>query len=657
MKLRSQAPAQSVKAPAPTPSLLSELIKTVPWMLESPASVTWRLLNDHTGGFLEFSFNQALSEHFSLIDPSHETWRVSMVESIVRYASRRGYGEFGGGTIYYLCLSFVTLFKWLVSNGIDIRSINQGVADDYAKFIATHGDASLLGSLDDDDEEEEEEEEEEDTETSQAKDSGKKTTSRKRLTATTLLRYLMPLRLLWEARSLLPFSMIENPLPSGGHVLATKYGIAGQPSKLISIELGASLLKVSVDFLIQFGDLIADAYLTPSDERAPLLRKLNQQLQDFGYKLEISNKLPKSPGAIPHIALFEVIETFLPHCFFVLVASFTLARPGEVSTLPENCIGGKEESGYWVARYIEKNYKQTRGFPVHPYIQKAVELFERIFGDRREELRTSLLFPKRPGNLGQKSVRHKTFDSPGLRALIDVAKGHEMLSLVLKDSTETVTPRQLRRFCANLWVHRWGLPVAGLSMAMFHFNVATTSYYLANGDFLAATTRARRKKTLEMLEGIAAGAEGFAGQQTKRLQRLIARLRSSVQTTSPQELYNVVVNHLTRELDVVAKECAWGFCLCPRGETNKRRAACFIEGVYKADADGRPDSTASGAGICCGCRFFCSERSRTPYLEEELTRAERVAASEVTPQAQRDLAKRRVIHIKTVVEDLEEAVA
>ncbi|WP_156392277.1 MULTISPECIES: hypothetical protein [unclassified Roseateles] len=625
-----------------------------PWMHSQIDDAIWIFTRAPDLGRLSFSLHQDLGNGFYLDDPSHSLWRDSMNVALERVGATHGYGIRDGSTMYYHALHFVAYFRWLVQNNFDVQDVTPEVADLYAKHCSKR---LTIGSpepgcpletevrADDIDADE--------SDGDQASNTSHETLANDASASTDrVLKLLNPLIHLWEARDLLPFELGVNPFPNGAHTLAKTYGSTRQNSSpLIPLEVGAAMLRTAIVWLEQLGPLILKAQAAPCKRvKVAIYREIVRAAKIAGINFDIDYKgRERKDDSLPVLQFVTITEKLLPHAFFVVISSLTLARPGEISGLEAGCISGTEESGQWAARYIEKNYRQTRSSPVHPTIARGILLFEELYRARRLRMSSKFLLAKQSKRITGR-VTLKAFDGPTLDLLAALANLPMATDSASNQFRWNFTPRQFRRFAAVLWANRFELPVAALSVAMFHFDFVRTSVYLANADFIEWSTAASRVLTSQIVESVAAGSMEYAGQQSERLKRLTHRLRTSMRAST--EAPEKTAARIFLETGIVAKPNAWGYCFCGSGQNHIRRARCLNEGVGAVDLDGRPNSEASSPGICSGCRFLATHKTRLPYLTDCLEKTIAVATSPSTSSEQRALAAERQKNLAAVVDKL-----
>jgi hypothetical protein len=273
-----------------------------------------------------------------------------------------------------------------------------------------------------------------------------------------------------------------------------------------------------------------------------------------------------------------------------------------------------------------------------------------LFEQRRDKLGTDNLLPKRP--VGK---------TPTTRLIAFTSEGLDRLARIVQvppegDGTTSTawhfTPKQFRALGAAAWVYRFDLPVAALSVFMHHNDWCMTGYYLQDKPTRKWVAEYQRRFSLDMVEKAASGAAGFAGLQSKRLNRLVSRLRVTLQV-SVGDAAKRVARALVDDLNIIVSPNAWGYCFAVPGQRSERRAQCMRRGIGRKTPEGRIDSTASQASICCGCRFFGSSASRLPYMQRELSKTEERAHSGRTPE-ERALERDRAQVLRGVIVDVQQ---
>lgn len=615
--------------------------RAVPWMDVDLYADTWPLRRSRDLAIIRFSFHEELGNRFRLSDPSHADLRATMVETIAAYASHHGFGKDDGDTVYYLARKFLRLFRWLEAQGNLLTAVTAAVARQYAAYLVQaatqqgHPSDMPIAGLD----------------VEPSGQVGLDDEACPRMAAATLQSLLLPLPLMWQFRSRLPLQLAEDPFPDGTGVVARAMGLTNRHGEIPSLESGCHLLHGAIKVLTELGPLVASDF---SEERAArrydpdTFYQVNAKAVSLGLNLVVAGR--RQSGDPPKLmGLHSIVSDVLPHALMVVAGILAFARPGEVMALKEGSISGGEHGGYWLTRRIGKNYKQDRGVPVSVEVVQAVQVMELLLRDRRDLQVTDMLLPKRRIRSGV-GVHLITFTSAGLNRLARiVGVPHEVVDG--KSTAWHFEPKQFRMFGACCWVYRFDLPVTALSVVMFHFDWTTTSYYLREPTIRRWVEKFQRRFSLEFVEKAASGSVGFAGLQSKRLVRLVSRLRMTMHV-STSEVVKRVGRALVDDQNLVVMPNAWGYCFAPSGIRHERRSQCMKEGIGRVGSDGRIDSTASRAGVCCGCRFFGSSKSRVPYLHSELKRTEGRACSPRLNETERGLERQRAILLRNLIDEL-----
>lgn len=623
--------------------------RTVPWMDAHLYSNVWPLLRNRDLAVVRFSFHQELGDGFRLSDPSHAHWRETMVEAIAAYAADCGLAKRDGMAVYSLARKFVRLYKWLQATGTPLSVVDSTVAFEYAKYLVESLEGRTASySRDDCDVDEQDVDDASDSESDEAE-----TSERTLITSESLRALLHPLVILWQFRTRLPTSISDDPFPDGTGAVAKALDLKKGEGELAPLASGCHLLYGAIRMLSGVGPLAAVAYRnrrsSDREARAQNFAALNAKISELGFDLAVVTKKHAGAAQPNHVTLESLVSDVLPHAYMVLVGTMSLARPVEVMGLKSNCISGGEHGGYWQTRRIAKGLRQDRGAPVPAIVVTATALMRELFEHRRGKLGTDHLLPKRP-----------TEQAPSARLIAFTGAGLDRLARIVRvppegdGTTSTVwhfTPKQFRGLGAAAWVYRFDLPVAALSVFMFHNDWGITGYYLQDKPIRKWCAEYQRRFSLDMVEKAASGAAGFAGLQSKRLSRLVSRLRVTLQV-SVGEAAKRVARALVDDLNIIVSANAWGYCFAPPGQRSERRAQCMRQGIGRKQPDGRIDSTASKASICCGCRFFGSSASRLPYMQRELSKTEERARSGRTPE-ERALERDRAQVLRGVIEDVQ----
>jgi hypothetical protein len=246
--------------------------------------------------------------------------------------------------------------------------------------------------------------------------------------------------------------------------------------------------------------------------RAQSLVDLNAKVAETGFDLVVVGGKHAAPAEPNHVSIESMVSDVLPHAYMVLCGSMTLARPAEVMGLECDCITGGEHGGYWQTRHIAKGLRQDRGAPVPASVVSATKLMLELFEHRRAQSSTSKLLPKRP-----------TTTAPGTRLIAFTSDGLNRLARIVRVPPEGegetkafwhFTPKQFRGLGAACWVYRFDLPVAALSVFMFHNDWCITGYYLQDKPTRKWLAEHQRRFSLDMVEKAASGAAGFVGLQS-----------------------------------------------------------------------------------------------------------------------------------------------
>lgn len=624
--------------------------RTVAWMDGDLNADIW-VLQRRDLSLIRFSFHEEVGNGFRLSDQSHEPLRHTMVEAIAAYASHQGFSKDFGESIYYLARGFLRLFRWLEVNGIPLTAVSSTVAMRYASHLVnTAGEQGRQAEMPEaesvdlnhriefapnDDEENE--------------CGDKPNATAKRLAATSLQAALKPLIILWQFRDRLAMHLPEEPFPDGTGAVAKFFDLDDGHGEIIPLASGCHLLFGAIKLLNELGPLVISA-ASKETHAYPVghFDLLNDEARRLGLNLHVVGR--SSKPCDPHVHNIQTVKSeVMPHALLVVLGVLAVARQGEIKELKINSISGSAEGGHWITRRIGKNYREDRGAPVSPDVVKAVQIIESLLADRRAQLSTNALLPKRPfGN--KQATRLITFTSDGLNRLARIA-GVPMEKTETEQSFWHFTPKQFRTFGACLWVYQFELPVAALSAAMFHFDWTMTSYYLNDPTMRSWVDKFKRRFTLEFVEKAATGGEGFSGLQSKRLTRLVARLRVTMRLTT-EDAVKRVVKAIAEDPNMVVRPNAWGYCFAARGVRQERRAQCMKAGLGRIGPDGFIVSTASSASVCCGCRFFGSSHSRVAYLRAELKRVDARTISPRLNEQAKILEMQRAVLLNKLIGEL-----
>lgn len=630
--------------------------------METPLSATvWKMRKGRDGGRLSLDFDQDLGAGVNLAKPASREMRTVVVETVAAYGSHMGYDMARGAEVYALLRTTFDLLRWLNTEGIHLAAVGPTEAFRYAEHCVAERrprrmerrlfcDASgkhLLAAK-------------EPPVPSDSADEDGADSPTSRISAAHLFTLLKPLALLWRFRSRLPIRLPEDPFPDGLYAVAKRLKLSDGEGPLVPLASGAHLLNGATQWIETLGPLVLAAERARRTSagyrnRAAFddcVEQLNQAAHQLGMDIEVVAKVPDAQLRTERMVPFEtVLCVVIPHAFLVVSSTYTLARPVEVMKLKTDCLDGSETTGYWQERYIAKRVRAPRNAPVPPVVVAGVELLTELYAERRVASQTNRLLPRRLTN-GESNLI--AFSSQGLNQLARiVGVPLEFDAATGRTYRWSFAPGQFRRFAACLWVYRFDLPVAALSLAMFHFNSACTRVYLRSKAFRSWVETDSRRLTLDLIEQVAAGSSEFAGLQSVRFKRYVSFLRTTMQLSSVDKAAKLAATRLTDDAGLVASPNAWGFCLAPRNVARQRHAQCMRQGIGVVGEDGKPDSTASHPGVCCACRYFLTHRQRLPYLRKALARQQSVASHKRTKPKERELASRRVIHIKEVLGNLE----
>jgi len=333
------------------------------------------------------------------------------------------------------------------------------------------------------------------------------------------------------------------------------------------------------------------------------------------------------PKAVPGSADRRETLRMATACWIV-IATFSARRAGEIDDLREGCLRGDATSGWWLHVHIEKTLQRKDWIPVPGLVARAVETLSSISAAARQDSGADRLFQwRRPcGEVVRLDVGRRLDD---FAAAVKVPPH--------RPSGEAARswhwhPHQFRRFFAVLYFYRFeGATIEALSHHLRHFNLEMTRRYVTQDPDVAALWKdVEWGYTGHVARSIAAGERSVSGAAGERLKRVARRLvdvfRRKMRVTSPERVGASLALVMQREGMVLTPK-PWVTCSCPGTRDAAAKAACRLGSPDRAEAVG-PDFARAGPSVCASCPHAITEGARRSVLDAEVTHLEAVAASE-----------------------------
>lgn len=313
---------------------------------------------------------------------------------------------------------------------------------------------------------------------------------------------------------------------------------------------------------------------------------------------------------------------------WIVIASFTARRAGEIEELQNDCLVGDDGGGWWLDVYIEKTLQKKDLIPIPLLVARAVSTLRVISAGARQEMGTDQLFCwlQPSGRVSRFNIR-KNLDDFAAKVNVPLHKPRNGPA-----SAWHWHPHQFRRFFAVLYFYRFeGANIESLSHHLRHFSLEMTRRYVTQDKEVAALwTDVEWGYMGDVARSIVAGersVSGAAGELLKKTARRLTDLFRKKLHIAPIDRVGASLSLIMQRKGLVLTPKPWVTCSCPRTHHAAAEAACQRSRPPGTDISAGPDFAYAGPSVCYSCPHAILESSREPFISAELTHTTLAAGS------------------------------
>jgi hypothetical protein len=436
---------------------------------------------------------------------------------------------------------------------------------------------------------------------------------------------------LWVLRDVIEAPALKfRPFIEGPGKKAEELGITSQRTPVPPPQLALDLMEKSTRLIVNEGAAVVAAYHELNAKRAA------PDWREVGGWRDSANAVRSKVHLLMTAA-------------FVLIATFTARRSGELKETPRDCLRGDNETGWWLKVYIEKTVRDYTWIPVPALVVKAVELvksFQLVGAAPDQEQNFDNLFQWYDPILCRVT-------SPRVEEKINELAHSLGVIKHANDNGEQKTweweTRQFRRFFAVLFFYRYRGQIETLAHHLRHFNLEITNDYVTLDPEVAQEwTREQFDFQVNIARDLVTGRTTYTGPMGDRLNRLVERVRRLYRENIAiysETMAKIVVRTLKKQHLILTPK-PWVTCTCPRSQAGCQKAACRKIAGF-AERDVGPDFAAAGPAVCPNCPWALIDDDNINFIESELVAMKEGYQIENTPSIFAELQAANVLAIGT----------
>ena len=310
---------------------------------------------------------------------------------------------------------------------------------------------------------------------------------------------------------------------------------------------------------------------------------------------------------------------------FILVATFSARRLGEILSLRAGALTGDSRDGFFLSVYINKNLRRVEDVPVPHVVAVAVRALERISavarlsGDDR-------LFQFQPNRMSDSAKLHPESHLNEFAAAVGTPKH---IGGTGEPQTWHLYSRQFRRFLAVIFFHRCrGSSVAALAHLLRHDGIERTRAYIKRDPEVARLWGAEEAAFRTDIADRIKQAGNAGGGMGRRLAQVASdarqQLGSRLQVVEPERSGSLVELTMKRGGMVLTPQ-PWATCTCPNTSKAASRAHCRRAGAPLAHVG--PDLVQASPLVCATCPHSIVLEENLPALARSAELIERASVN------------------------------
>lgn len=447
----------------------------------------------------------------------------------------------------------------------------------------------------------------------------------------TLYGKARPIELLWQLKAEISDPLDFEPFPNGLVKYLKKIGKDGGHTKTIPVATAFFLAERATEWVLKIGPSLLDLRATlhainldaKGNARATAtvaaLKEFNGS--EAGELVGMRVVLKKNKGE-DTVTLHTLLNCYLPTACYIVIAILTARRNIEISNLEVNPITGSIENGLWLRSLIAKTLRRFDYTPCPKLVASAVAIMDRLRSviQGKEEINRLFITPVINGKTKTYTEFSIKFSLQSFARFVKVPKiEREGVFYEWK-----FAPHQFRRIFAILFVWRFERGDLGaLSYHLRHFNIRMTMVYVRDTEMRRILGEEYHRLTVEKLKSIEGGDIQPTGTFGKSLNRLIERMRKSVDIMDSTDMERKIIR-MVEDRNLNFKGTPWGYCGASSSLSNIRRSNCQREenSSRRLQPDGSPDTSGSDETTCAGCFFHFTDNTKLEHwaeLERDLT--------------------------------------
>ena len=407
-------------------------------------------------------------------------------------------------------------------------------------------------------------------------------------TVQSVRRILAPIEDLWEWKHQLPKPNLRfRPFPRGASKVADRLGRITARYKTIPPQIAIALMSEALKWVIEFSPIILRGV-----DRNWNCVDLTNSLSTAGLKITVNDKGRRGINSrIGQVDRDGLIRLLAVACFIV-IASFSARRLGEILELGAGRCKLDSRGHYWLETYIEKTDRQYQELPVPKAVNKAIECMEVLSETARQVTNRDCIW------------QFRWFRDEECRVFRpqDHLNQFTRFCPSLSEIEWRFAAHQFRRFfaIAYFWWYERG-DVVALAHYLRHHDLEMTKRYVTDKEFGKLWKDVQDEQQAEFVRSVVYGTRSVGGKAGQRLKQLISKytklFRKEVEVLSVDHVVGRILR-LARKLGTPFKLHIWGtVCACPRKTSFAKHANC------KGAADAGPDFKNATEELCGTCPF------------------------------------------------------
>ena len=400
-------------------------------------------------------------------------------------------------------------------------------------------------------------------------------------------RGLLPIEELWQWRTRFSHSTLqENPFPRGASRTAERLGTEPKRHKTIPPEVAFGYMYEALKWVIEYAPTI----LRKTTEGGSAV-ELERAMSELGCPITVRESKFRFLGHSRGVSRDGLVELLATACF-VVIASLTARRVGEIRELTAGRCHEDNNGNHWLRIYIEKTSRQHEYIPVPAAVSRAIECMEALSADARARTGTDSIWQVLRVSDGapRRIAPHLHLDR--FKSFCESLNGTQW----------SFAPHQFRRLFAVLYFWWWDRGnIAALSLHLRHFELEMTRRYVTDAEFGRQWREVDDEWQASFMRTVVCDGRRIGGKGGARLTRIVRRLRQTLRRNVdvvPKERIVAYLQRLAKKLGAHLKMHVWGtVCACPRKTSFAALARC------KGAADAGPVFENATEEHCAGCPF------------------------------------------------------